>query len=219
VSSNNIQVQSDEEVSDFEHFLDAFADTSQLRRLNLSGNNFSGPKAFETLNRVYARHAPVDLLKLLDPEDRDEATLDPESITETTSKLALAEVPADSVLSKNPQEKASHTWRKGLRYVPYIVLYNVQMDDSGALFLSYVLAEHLEKKRLSLSLSVSKNLMHELNSLDEKFDSSGVIYTTDKLSKPCKLMLDHAQKARAAIVKHFEEDYANEDASSSSQSG
>lgn len=74
LSDNFISVVTTEEVAAWEVLLESFSGCCILRRIDLSGNPL-GPRAFETLARVYGKEEPVDLLSLSDLKlNRDDST-------------------------------------------------------------------------------------------------------------------------------------------------
>lgn len=60
LSENLITITTDDEVEEWEDFLNSFSNCYVLRRIDLSGNAL-GPRAFEVLTRVYGKERPLDL--------------------------------------------------------------------------------------------------------------------------------------------------------------
>lgn len=147
LSRNNFQVATDAQAEEWQLFLQSFHNCMTLRRLDLGDNPDLGSRAFEILARVYSREPAVD------PEP---ATGNQSFITLPDSCSVLSNGSLDGTNIRNGNDPDLPTcangktladpWmlkhRRGLRSIPYLTLTNVGLDDTGALFLSYVLEQH-----------------------------------------------------------------------------
>jgi hypothetical protein len=147
LSHNNFQVSTDQQAEEWQLFLQSFRSCMTLRRLDLGHNPSLGYRAFEVLARVYSREPAVD------PEP---AAGNQSIITLPDSCSVLSNVSLDAVHSRDSNDQTllrcangktlADGWtlkhRSGLRSTPYLTLTNVGLDDTGALFLSYVLEQH-----------------------------------------------------------------------------
>ena len=107
LSNNLIAIDTNEEASAWEAFLNSFAECCVLRRIDFSCNAL-GPKAFEILARVYAGEEPVDLLPIEDVDvelDEDLSTensrIDHSRLEHQTRKMSIT---SNSVGSDCPNE-------------------------------------------------------------------------------------------------------------------
>ncbi|KAK8173794.1 hypothetical protein IWX90DRAFT_476363 [Phyllosticta citrichinensis] len=204
LSNNNITVKNDQEACDFTFFLESLRHCRVLRRLDLSHNNLSGPRAFECLTRVYVKQPVVEPLELeewmgSDTSEEDKAA-DGDStatLTERTRKLSLCA----EHMSKGTYLKR----REGLRAVPYIILNDCSMTDSGALFLSYALEKHYFPPQLMCPLKAGP----QANQLDEyhlRTGCWGVVYLPNNaLTDNGLKLLDKAEDARREFTGIEEE--------------
>ncbi|KAK7529203.1 hypothetical protein IWX46DRAFT_535821, partial [Phyllosticta citricarpa] len=195
LSNNSITVKNDQEALDLTFFLESIRNCRVLRRLNLSHNDMSGPRAFESLARVYAKQPVVEPLELdewmgSDTSDEDKAT-DADStgtLTERTRKLSLcAEHMSQGTYLKR---------RQGLRAVPYIILNDCSLTDSGALFLSYALEKHYFPPQLMCPLKAGPQAT-QLDDYQDKSGCWGIVYLpNDALTDIGLNLLDKAEDAR-----------------------
>lgn len=131
LSHNVIQVESDEEADQWEQFLRAFDRCTALRRIDLTGNRQLGPKALEILAKLHTAADLVPPCRLAAPAEGTEDTngrLDSHDSGSIDHSL-------DSVAQQD-------TVRFGLRSIPYLVFNDVGLNDSGALWLSFVVEDH-----------------------------------------------------------------------------
>ncbi|KAG9822391.1 hypothetical protein KCU68_g16659, partial [Aureobasidium melanogenum] len=146
LSHNNFQVSTDAQAEEWQLFLQSFRNCMTLRRLDLGDNPDLGSRAFEILARVYSREPAVD------PEP---ATGNQSFITLPDSCSVLSNGSLDTYIrsGNDPDlptcangKTLADPWmlkhRRGLRSIPYLTLTNVGLDDTGALFLSYILEQH-----------------------------------------------------------------------------
>ncbi|KAK7605641.1 hypothetical protein IWX49DRAFT_244814 [Phyllosticta citricarpa] len=204
LSNNSITVKNDQEALDLTFFLESIRNCRVLRRLNLSHNDMSGPRAFESLARVYAKQPVVEPLELdewmgSDTSDEDKAT-DADStgtLTERTRKLSLcAEHMSQGTYLKR---------RQGLRAVPYIILNDCSLTDSGALFLSYALEKHYFPPQLMCPLKAGPQAT-QLDDYQDKSGCWGIVYLpNDALTDIGLNLLDKAEDARREFTGIEEE--------------
>lgn len=134
LTNNAIRVQSDQEATEWDTFLRSFGHCLKLRRLDLSGNAELGPRALEIFARVHAQEPPIN--PMLSCENfsvislRNEETCDAD---ETPTSAYFGDAMTDGGVVKR---------RCGLRGIPYLTFTNVGLNDTGALWLSYVLEDH-----------------------------------------------------------------------------
>lgn len=204
---------SDEEAEAWEEFLCAFETCSGLRRIDLSANDLSGPRAFEIFTRIYFRQAPFDPTGALLPRRNDshsnDAKDDVEDVTAGTGALSISRNGTCSPLKS--------TMPGGLRHVPYIVLLNVRMEDAGGLFLSYALARHSDPKRLLPPLKPGP-VLAQLEEYDHATDCRGLIYSNERLSNFGTKLIEAAEVARSDTTTDRIEDDPEEQLLSSDTS-
>ncbi|KAF2765849.1 hypothetical protein EJ03DRAFT_195424 [Teratosphaeria nubilosa] len=128
LAGNNIEISDYQTSLEWEKFLRSFSSSSNLRRLDLSQNKL-GSRALEVLARVYLSECAVVPISMAEEQGR------------------FSEGPLDSD-DDDSLTKLRRPLQFGLRSVPYITLHCVEMDDAGALWLSYILEEHYYPKQL-----------------------------------------------------------------------
>jgi hypothetical protein len=137
LSDNNITVTSDLEAQQWETFLSAFRSCKTLRRLDLSNNPELGARALEIFSKVHCNEPAIDPIAL--GGDRSVYTLD--ETPEGDDKKS----PTTDEFEGSPDWMTSGVMlrrRCGLRSIPYISFQNIGINDSGALWLSYILEDH-----------------------------------------------------------------------------
>ena len=206
LSHNDFQVSSDKQAEEWQLFLQSFRSCMTLRRLDLGDNPSLGYRAFEVLARVYSREPAVD----------------PEPATGTRSFITLPDscsVLSSSSLDANHSTNANDpnlprcangktladAWllkhRCGLRSIPYLTLTNVGLDDTGALFLSYVLEQHYYPIQL-----VTENNATEASSSIRTYrqdaNTKGIDWdnNSESLSKDGLHLLQCAEKLRMKML-------------------
>ncbi|KAF2460561.1 hypothetical protein BDY21DRAFT_167775 [Lineolata rhizophorae] len=147
LSENCICVHGPEEAADWEYFLESFRECRTLNTLDLSKNDLSGALAFEILARVYSRHPVVDPAIMGAASASHQIEFPEENVNDITARTNTLDVTPDSPHSMTASNLSlTHGTilkkRVGIRGVPNIILSDVGMTDTGALFLSYVLANH-----------------------------------------------------------------------------
>lgn len=143
LSDNNITVTSDEEAQQWETFLTAFKSCKTLRRLDLSGNHELGARALEIFCKVHSNEPAIEPIAL--GGDRSVYTLDEteESDDDKSATTDEAEGSLDWMTSGVMLRR-----RCGLRSIPYISFQNIDINDAGALWLSYILEDHYYPNQL-----------------------------------------------------------------------
>lgn len=206
LSHNNFHVSTDKQAEEWQLFLQSFRSCMTLRRLDLGDNPSLGCRAFEILARVYSREPAVD------PEP---ATGNRSLITLPDSCSILSHSSLDATHSTNTKDPSLSTcangktladaWllkhRCGLRSIPYLTLTNVGLDDTGALFLSYVLEQHYYPIQL-----VTENNATEASSSIRTYrqdaNTKGIDWdnNSDSLSKDGLHLLQCAEKLRMKML-------------------
>jgi hypothetical protein len=143
LSDNNITVASDTEARDWETFLNAFKSCKTLRRLDLSGNPELGARALEIFSKVHCNEPTIDPIAL--GGDRSVYTLsETQDIEDTRSVTADEDEGSFDYMTSGVMLRR----RCGLRSIPYISFQNTGINDTGALWLSYVLEDHYYPNQL-----------------------------------------------------------------------
>lgn len=150
LSDNNITVTSDEEAKQWETFLTAFRSCKTLRRLDLSGNLELGARALEIFCKVHCNEPAIDPIAL--GGDRSVYTLD-ETEESDDNKSAATDEPEGSLDWMTSGVMLRR--RCGLRSIPYISFQNVGINDTGALWLSYILEDHYFPNQLVSELNAA----------------------------------------------------------------
>jgi hypothetical protein len=143
LSDNNITVASDIEARQWETFLAAFKSCKTLRRLDLSGNTELGARALEIFSKVYCNEPHVDPIAL--GGDRSVYTLDETQESDDNKSFTFDE---DQGSLDYMTSGILLRRRCGLRSIPYISFQNIGINDTGALWLSYVLENHYYPNQL-----------------------------------------------------------------------
>ena len=171
ISGNKIRVDTDEEAMQWEAFLRAFACCMKLRRLDLSGNNNLGARALEILARVHISEYPISPVELGGESSvyslmSDDQTIIPES--DTWESVGPRDE-LDTAMTRGRLMKR----RCGLRSIPYITLHDIQLDDAGALWLSYVLQDHFYPNQLIDELNAT-NADSVIKAYQQDTNSGGI---------------------------------------------
>lgn len=130
LSNNAITVSTDEQAQQWETFLTAFKNCKTLRRLDLSSNPDLGVRALEILSKVHAKEPAIHPIAL--SGNRSVYTLDEAQETDDNDNEAIDPMTSAIFLSR----------RCGLRSIPYISIQDIGINDTGALWLSYILEDH-----------------------------------------------------------------------------
>ncbi|KAI9714431.1 MAG: hypothetical protein M1820_000392 [Bogoriella megaspora] len=209
LSFNRIKVDTPEEAQQWEYFLQSFTHCYCLRRINLSGNNLSGAKAFEIFARVYASHTPVDPA---DPKHLAASVIsltesDTASLIDKTKNVSLedqsntSESKSETHLNPKPSLSSGLFLKRcrGLRSVPYLVFRDVSLTGAGALFLSYVLAHHYLPDQLMSGLNAGP-IASQLDEYSQDSSLKGVIYLpNDLLNRAAKDLLESTELERTML--------------------
>ncbi|KAE9964608.1 hypothetical protein BLS_002863 [Venturia inaequalis] len=212
LSGNAIRVLTDEHARNWELFLDSFRKCRVMRRLDLSGNNFSESISMEVLCRVYFSHLPIDPNELEGnaPTEDDMAAsrelygskwvektnfLTPKQPEKSFIDFSVADFAEDSLSNALVLKR-----REGLRSIPYIVLRNVGMDDAGVLWLSKILEQHYWPQYLMTALKEGSNAAKTMKE-DHSTGDFGIIYGDNpKITATGEKALRLAEKARVELA-------------------
>ncbi|KAF2478545.1 hypothetical protein BDY17DRAFT_64246 [Neohortaea acidophila] len=140
LANNKITVTTQDAAEHWASFLKAFRHCSRLRRLDLSGNQDLGSRALEILARTHVSEPHIDPIPSVSDED---AFIPQARSSMSRSRAEQNEEPEreQSDLASNISGEPMST-RCGLRSIPYISLRDIGLNDSGAMWLSYVLEDH-----------------------------------------------------------------------------
>ena len=192
----------------FVTFLRAFRDCQVIRRLDLSGNDFSGPLGMETLLRAYAEQQRVDPSLLHNEASCGKQHSDDDILSDKTNRLSV------SPKSRHRLDSSEETTvsgcslndgnlvrrRKGLHSIPYIILKNVKLDDAGALHLSYLLEQHHLPQYLMTKLKDGSREAKRKEE-DDADGCVGLLYSENpSLSQFGAKVLEYANAARSDLV-------------------
>jgi hypothetical protein len=210
VSKNFIKVSTDDECRDWETFLNSFENCLSMVRLELSDFTLFGSRPYEILARVYSRH----------PADRGDVTP-----TNSESKLLSAYVDIDCVFTSvskmsnrsesdelsMPASEESRGMRFipncGMRSIPYIVLSNCGLDDTGALWLSYLVEKHHAPDILMGPVKPG-SLSTMLRGYEENTGCLGLVYyPNDLLSGTGRRLLAAAEIVRKISSRIYTDTY------------
>ncbi|KIW02517.1 uncharacterized protein PV09_06315 [Verruconis gallopava] len=207
LSHNHIRVATREEAEDFAAFIHAFAGCELMRRLDMSGNDFSGPLAMEILLREYCLQQPVDPSLLYHPTGMETTDYGQDMLSERTNMLSISSHTRDKCCLEETKDPGSSvaglkvcTRRRGLRSIPYILLKDTKLDDAGALHLSYILEHHYWPQYL---MSKPKDGSKEARRKEEDDVNGcfGIVFSGNwSLSPHGSKLLEYANAARAQLV-------------------
>ena len=202
LSDNAISVTSDQEAREWEAFLVAFKDCKTLRRLDLSGNRELGARALEVFSRIHCNEPSIDPIAL--GGDRSVYTLDELSESEDNTSVTAEDIQNDDNTFDRMTSGAVLHRRSGLRSIPYISLNDIGLNDTGALWLSYVLQEHYFPNQLLNELNAapatSSVEAYQQDAVEGGIDWRG---NTDTLSKDGRSLLTKVDAIRKALT-HLE---------------
>lgn len=205
LSSNKFQVTTSAEARDWECFLSAFHDCMTLRRLDLGSNPCLGHWAMEVLARVYTREPLVDPLPATGTQSM--ITLpDDVSLISCGDASSIQSVDEDDAFHRCANGKTlADTWelgyRRGLRSLPYLTLTDVGLNDTGALFLSYVIEEHHYPTQLISEINATGATNHS-PAYRQDGNIKGINWddNSETLGKDGAHLLQSAEKQRAMNV-------------------
>lgn len=140
LSANAISMDSRDDVRNLTTFLDALGTCHALRVLNLSGNNLSGSRFWETFAQAYDNQfqANDETLERM-TDEMDGAGVEVASIEPSFDALTLHVAPPATQSSSDNQ--IHHL--QGLPSISCINLADVSLTDAGALWLSFCLNRHV----------------------------------------------------------------------------
>lgn len=235
LSENNITINTEAEVALWEDFLTSFEDCCSLRRIDLSRNALGPrafevmTRVYakqEAVDLVF----PADLEQVQSNEQR--TPTDTAGLERIMRKMSIisgsdhwgsdgdhdsksdghkgsrhgSKSPEKAVLRPtNPESPLLYAATRGLRSIPYIVLYDSDMTEVGALHLSYILEVHHTPKRLLAWVPHAKAgaPAQQLLSYDES-QCRGIIY----LSNPLLGSAGHKVLELAEVMRDGYLDYA-----------
>ena len=202
LSDNAISVTSDREALEWEAFLVALKDCKTLRRLDLSGNRELGARALEVFNRIHCNEPPTDPIAL--GGDSSVYTLDELSESEDNKSVTTYDTHNDEGPIDRMASGAVLHRRSGLRSIPYISFNDVGLNDTGALWLSYILQEHYFPNQLLNELNAapatSSVEAYQQDALEGGIDWRG---NRDTLGKDGLTLLTKVDAIRKALT-HLE---------------
>ncbi|OCK81185.1 hypothetical protein K432DRAFT_326805 [Lepidopterella palustris CBS 459.81] len=210
LSGNHITVVTNEEAQDWETFLDSFKGCRVLRKIDLSDNDLSGPRAFEIFTRVYSKHPEVDPTELnsglASDSEQNDGNSDASSVTRRISRLDVSGMSNTSRVSFSEFDLSKPRIlmrRSGLRAVPYLIFNNCSMTDSGALHLSYILAQHYYPQQLMSHLKPGP-IATQLDEMHHRTHCWGLVYApNDNLTEAGSKLLGLIEESRKELNDSF----------------
>jgi hypothetical protein len=202
LSCNKLVVDTKDDAEHWEAFLDTFRHCRVLQNLSLGGNDLSKAKTLEIFVRVYARHPKIDLFDTTDYTDNVD---DGEEGVEgnPVSKAQGKRVVSGSSTSESNVSMSAGTIllrHSGLRSIPYIDFSNASIDDAGALWLSFIVANHHTPERLLKSLKAAAGPPSP-NSVDD-IACNGLNYLpNDSMSNTGLKLLKSAERVRHGLAE------------------
>ncbi|QDS75144.1 hypothetical protein FKW77_007847 [Venturia effusa] len=209
LSHNDIHVVTEEQARDWEEFLDSFRVCRVMRRLDLSGNDFSKSLGMEILSRVYFSHPYID------PNELESGAPINDDMASTREFRGGKLIATTNSSTMNPSEDPFHgssafdeslskgvilKRRQGLRSVPYIILRNVGMTDAGALWLSGILEHHYWPQFLMTTLKEGSHAA-KLKGEDDSTHTFGVVYVDNpNITATGLKALESAEQARVGLA-------------------
>jgi hypothetical protein len=212
LSENCITAITNEELQDWEEFLESFRNCMVVQRIDLSRNKLSGPRVFEVLARVYSKHPSVDPTELdVGPDLNFEQQDKPSEVPERRKRALSVEIAnprstddSSRISSSNFDLSQPRTLKRrcGLRAVPYLIFNNCSMTDSGALHLSYVLAHHYYPQQLMCQLK--PGIATQLDKYNHRTHCWGLVYVPNEgLTDAGVKLLALAEDARKQLNSSF----------------
>ena len=128
----------------------AFRSCKTLRRLDLSGNPELGARALEIFCKVHCNEPAIDPIAL--GGGRSVYTLN-ETEESEDNKSATTDEPEESLDWMTSGVMLQR--RCGLRSIPFISFQNIGINDTGALWLSYILEDHYFPNQLVSELNAA----------------------------------------------------------------
>jgi hypothetical protein len=221
LSDNQICLRTDEDAEAWEMFVKSFGSCRGMRRLVLSGNDLSNGLAIEILAREYGRQGLVDdVEKIVETPGRhltthdENANADQASQRRTPSRsrkpslrAANMSISVDAILQDGQYHAPKST---GLCSIPYIILSNVKMNETGALWLSYVLENHDTPAQLMPSPVKAGPMAALLEEYREKKKCEGLVYRpNENLSALGWKILSAAERSRKRKLRALDSSAVN----------
>lgn len=192
LSDNNITITSDTQAKEWEIFLTAFRSCKTLRRLDLSGNSDLGSRALEIFCKVHCNEPAIDPIAL--GGDRSVYTLD-ETQESDDNKSTTTDEEDDAL---DPMTLGVMLRRRcGLRSIPYISLRNTGINETGALWLSYILEDHYFPSQLVNEINAAP-ATSSVDAYQQDATEGGIDWSGHKgsLGKDGLLLLTKTEAAR-----------------------
>ena len=193
LSSNKIEVKTDEQAAQWEAFLRAFKICMKLRRLDLSSNVELGARALEVLARVHIAEDQINVL----PPGGYQSTYSLESERGAEDVTSMTRRATDAHFSPTMTGGQLLIKRRcGLRSIPYVTLQNVGLDDAGAMWLSYVIEDHHYPNQLIDELNATL-ASSSITTYQQEANFRGMDYDYNKtLGKEGKQLLEKTEGVR-----------------------
>jgi hypothetical protein len=211
LSENDISIKTPEDAEAWGDFLGAFSKCHVLRRLDLSSNDFSNSMAFEILVREYVQQRemvrrPID--SVVEKLEQLHVSDSPKRPSEKSPKGAQRRASGRHDLSvSTPEPIHVGTTEKltGLRSVAYIVLKNVKMNGTGALWLSQLVENHRMPEQLMSSPPKPGPMESVFRDYRRENRCFGVVYGPNKTLTPLgSKILQAAEVSRRTKLKMLE---------------
>jgi len=219
LSENLIEIPTKEEADHLRVFLTAFQFCWGMRRLVLSKNNFAGPKFMEIFAQVYSQNAEVEpstpgnstnASPLPSPASALPSNDAPNRRKRETSVLSTASSQVPSEMMRGTILKR----RIGLRSIPYIILQDTRLDDSGVLWFSSILQIHCMPDDLMVTKAKPGPMQTTLASYKPDTACDGIVYKpNDSITTTGWKLIDASEAARQELcdgsglgeIREFEE--------------
>lgn len=137
LSGNGITIITNDDAHYWEDFLTSLGQCSVLKRIDLGGNSLGGTRSMEVLVRVYLR-------QFRECQEAWEYIEDADGGPDANGNGFIEPIQAISIGKPNgfAQNQSLPKMPRGLPCIPTLVLCTSNLTDSGALFLSYIVATH-----------------------------------------------------------------------------
>ncbi|KAL9027264.1 MAG: hypothetical protein Q9196_004190 [Gyalolechia fulgens] len=125
------------------------------------------------------------------------------SITKKTAEHGTRHDSKSPEKSSLPDQVDIYSRAQGLRSVPYLIFYDTEMTDAGALHLSYIISCHHHPDRLLRYVPPARSSQHiqQLDVYDHKTGCHGIIYLpNENVSSPCLKLLELCEGARFSLL-------------------
>jgi hypothetical protein len=200
LSSNHIRVETEYEGQNWEKFLTSFDKCCCMRRLVLSNSSLSGSRPFEIFARVYSRHPAVERVGTPicpDQSSKSGSSAHWPSLSDKTNSSEESDIL--SSLESDMFLETHFIPRCGIRCLPYIILSNCELEDFGALWLSYIVENHHFPEQLMAPMRPGA-VSTMLREYEENTECLGLVYyPNDMLSSTGRRLLAAAETARKVL--------------------